>query len=334
MKIKTTTDTRNLGIQDNNKGRERKAKWKRGVISAYLSAKSRRLTDGKEQGRKLERLPGIPNSQLQKHPSRTICIDQVRSGLSLTLGPTVCFAFLTEFGPVSSPISVMHKTDCGPVLYCHVLSCTVIIHIQPTCFQHTGYHYRVMACIGRCRVGKCDHHRLLLPMHLEQSSSQLLSPAQIRPNHTTWCLAQALQVPSVSSSIIASRRYLGATRPNARSRGHAATRRLSFLVSLFSILVDFDTPGKQNQSFRFSLSIRYLSTNLTYPHIQSHSPHTHTKKSSYPCVTYPRSRFTSSVVHIGVTQVKRQKKTQKKEKKENTIHRPAVFPPLTSPSLS
>jgi hypothetical protein len=133
----------------------------------------------------LKRLPGIPNSQFQKYSSRTICIDQVRSGLSLTLGPTVCFAFLTEFGPVSSSLGYAQDG----LRSCTVLSCTVIIHIQPPCFRLTRYHCRVMACAERYHAVKCDHHRLLPPMHLGHSSSQLLSPAQIGRDQTTWCPA-------------------------------------------------------------------------------------------------------------------------------------------------
>jgi hypothetical protein len=87
---------------------------------------------------------------------------------------------------------------------------------------------------------------------------------------------------------------------------------ISWFFFFFLILVDFDTPGKQNKAFRFPLSIRYLSTNLTYPHIQSYSPHTPRKALAHAL------RILGRDLHHRFYASKKDKRNHKRKKRKKT----------------
>jgi hypothetical protein len=213
---------------------------------------------------------------------------------------------------------------------CTVLSCTVIIHIQPPCFRLTRYRCRVMACAGRYHAVKCDHHHLLPPMHLEHSSSQLLSPAQIGRDQMTWCPAY---LRSASPMCLVVQSFFQAVLLGQHDRMQDSEDMLLLDDCLswfffFKILVDFDTPGKQNKALCFPLSIRYLSTNLTYPHIQSYSPHAPRKALTHAL------RILGRDLHHRCYASKKHKRNQKRKKrKERKKRKKTQFTdPLYSPS--
>ena len=219
---------------------------------------------------------------------------------------------------------------------CTVLSCTAIIHIQPPCFRLTRYHCRVMACIGRYRVGKCDHHRLLLPMHLEQSSSQLLSPAQIGRDQMAWCPAY---LRSATPECLIVQSFFQAVLLGQHDRMQDSEDMLLLLddclswVFFFSILVDFDTPGKQKTKRFVSLSQLGICPPISPIHIFSPIRHTHQEK-------LLRMRYVSSVeiYIIGVTQVKNTKETTKERKERKHNSSDPLYslpsPPLPLPFLA
>jgi hypothetical protein len=194
---------------------------------------------------------------------------------------------------------------------CTVLSCTVIIHIQPPCFRLTRYHCCVMACAGRYHAGKCDHHRLLPPMHLEHSSSQLLSPAQIGRDQMTWCPAtpKCLVVQSFYQAVLLGQHDRMQDSEDMLLLDDCLSW-LFFFLKFLSTLIPLASKTK-----RFPLSIRYLPANLTYPHIQSYSPHTPRK-----ALTHALRILGRDLHHRCYASKKIQKETTKerKERKHNS----------------
>jgi hypothetical protein len=216
---------------------------------------------------------------------------------------------------------------------CTVLSCTVIIHIQPPCFRLTRYRCRVMACAGRYHAVKCDHHHLLPPMHLEHSSSQLLSPAQIGRDQMTWCPAY---LRSASPRCLVVQSFFQAVLLGQHDRMQDSEDMLLlddclswwFFFKSLSTLIPLASKTK-----RFvSLSQLGICPPISPIHIFSPIRHTHQEK-------LLRMRYVSSVeiYIIGVTQVKNTNETTKerkerKERKDNSQIR-CILPHLPLPFL-